>query len=169
MHAGGERFVVGVDGGCTLGGGDGGGDVAGLQMGLDDGLGGAVELAAQVRAERLGPFAGRGARLFGELQGGGPGVRVAAGGAFQVVAQGGNIGPADGGVDRQSGKPPAPNEAIETFHARSVELSSNRLGLIGKLDLLEDDGEGGVTPVDYKRGKRPEPGSVIRSLLLRPR
>lgn len=58
-------------------------------------------------------------------------------------------------VDRKSGKPPAPDEEMETFHARSVELSSNRLGLIGKLDLLESDGEGGVTPVDYKRGKRP--------------
>lgn len=58
-------------------------------------------------------------------------------------------------VDRKSDKTPAPDEAIETFHARSVELSSNRLGLIGKLDLLEDDGDAGVTPVDYKRGKRP--------------
>lgn len=58
-------------------------------------------------------------------------------------------------VDQQSGKAPAPDEEIEPFHARSVELSSNRLGLIGKLDLLEEDGEGGVTPVDYKRGKRP--------------
>jgi CRISPR-associated endonuclease Cas1/CRISPR-associated protein Cas4 len=50
---------------------------------------------------------------------------------------------------------PAPDEEIERFHARSIELSSNKLGLIAKLDLLEDDGSGGVTPVDYKRGKRP--------------
>ena len=58
-------------------------------------------------------------------------------------------------VDRKSGKPPDTDAPIEKFHARSVELSSNRLGLIARLDLLEDDGDGGVTPVDYKRGKRP--------------
>lgn len=58
-------------------------------------------------------------------------------------------------VDRPGGTLPSPDEEIESFHARSIELSSNKLGLIAKLDLLEDDGSGGVTPVDYKRGKRP--------------
>jgi len=33
-------------------------------------------------------------------------------------------------------------------------LSSNRLGLIAKMDLVEGEGDR-VTPVDYKRGKRP--------------
>jgi hypothetical protein len=33
-------------------------------------------------------------------------------------------------------------------------LSSSRLGLIAKLDLVEGEGDT-VTPVDYKRGKRP--------------
>ena len=40
------------------------------------------------------------------------------------------------------------------IHARSVTLSSERLGLIGKLDLVEGEGDE-VRPVDYKRGKRP--------------
>lgn len=40
------------------------------------------------------------------------------------------------------------------IHARSVTLSSNSLGLIAKLDLIEGEGDV-VSPVDYKRGKRP--------------
>ena len=39
----------------------------------------------------------------------------------------------------------------DTLHARSVMLSSDRYGLIAKMDLIEADG-GAVTPVDYKRG-----------------
>lgn len=59
-------------------------------------------------------------------------------------------------VDRPGGELPAPGEAEEgeKIHARSITLSSNRLGLIAKMDLVE--GEGAViVPVDYKRGKRP--------------
>lgn len=59
-------------------------------------------------------------------------------------------------VDRPGGALPAP-EAIEDdgkLHARSITLSSNRLGLIAKMDLIEGDADG-VVPVDYKRGKRP--------------
>ena len=33
-------------------------------------------------------------------------------------------------------------------------MSSNRLGLIARIDVVEEDGET-VTPLDYKRGKRP--------------
>ncbi len=44
--------------------------------------------------------------------------------------------------------------AMEKIHARSITLSSNRLGLIARLDLLEGEGLA-VTPVDYKRSKRP--------------
>ncbi len=60
-------------------------------------------------------------------------------------------------VDRPGGTLPTPDEAeaAERIHARSITLSSNRLGLIAKLDLIEGDGDGGVIPVDYKRGKRP--------------
>lgn len=59
-------------------------------------------------------------------------------------------------VDKPSGDLPAPGEAEEgeRIHARSISLSSNRLGLIAKLDLIEGEGNT-VTPVDYKRGKRP--------------
>jgi CRISPR-associated endonuclease Cas1/CRISPR-associated protein Cas4 len=60
-------------------------------------------------------------------------------------------------VDTPSGDlPPASDlDGDETrLHARSVTLSSNRLGLIAKIDLVEVEGSA-VTPVDYKRGKRP--------------
>ncbi len=57
-------------------------------------------------------------------------------------------------VDRQSGKlPEAPEEDLR-IHARSITLSSNRLGLIARMDLVEGEGCD-VVPVDYKRGKRP--------------
>lgn len=42
----------------------------------------------------------------------------------------------------------------EPIHERSVWLSSDRLGLTAKIDLLEGTGQA-VAPVDYKRGKRP--------------
>lgn len=59
-------------------------------------------------------------------------------------------------VDRPGGTLPAPGAADdgERFHARSITLSSNRLGLIAKMDLIEGEGNR-VTPIDYKRGKRP--------------
>jgi len=59
-------------------------------------------------------------------------------------------------VDKASGHLPTASELDEDeqLHARSVTLSSNRLGLIAKLDLIEVE-DGVVIPVDYKRGKRP--------------
>ncbi|MBL8871843.1 MAG: CRISPR-associated endonuclease Cas1, partial [Planctomycetaceae bacterium] len=39
----------------------------------------------------------------------------------------------------------------ETFHARSVMLANDRLGVIAKLDLIEVQGEV-ATPIDYKKG-----------------
>lgn len=59
-------------------------------------------------------------------------------------------------VDRPGGKLPAAREAEEDerIHARSITLSSNRLGLIAKMDLIEGEGRI-VSPIDYKRGKRP--------------
>lgn len=60
-------------------------------------------------------------------------------------------------VDKPAGDLPdvekAEAERIE-IHARSITLASRKLGLIAKLDLVEGEGEV-VTPVDYKRGKRP--------------
>lgn len=60
-------------------------------------------------------------------------------------------------VDKPSGDLPDADKAAEErieIHARSITLSSNKLGLIAKLDLIEGEGDI-VTPVDYKRGKRP--------------
>lgn len=50
---------------------------------------------------------------------------------------------------------PAP-DALEdrTPKARSVLLSSERLGMIARIDVVEAD-DGVVTPVDFKKGKRP--------------
>jgi CRISP-associated protein Cas1 len=59
-------------------------------------------------------------------------------------------------VDRPQGDLPPPEEVEDCprVHARSITLSSNRLGLIAKMDLIEAE-DGKVVPVDYKRGKRP--------------
>lgn len=66
-----------------------------------------------------------------------------------------------GRVDRPGAPLPAP-EALETGEipasekivSRSLTLSSTTLGVIAKLDIAEAEGDV-VTPVDYKRGKRP--------------
>ena len=57
-------------------------------------------------------------------------------------------------VDRKSGTLPEADEQEENIHARSLTLSDDTLGLIGKLDLVEGEGTR-ATPVDYKKGKRP--------------
>ena len=60
-------------------------------------------------------------------------------------------------VDRPGGALPANDDSTDepvTIHARSVELSSDKLGVTAKLDLVEGDGTT-VQPVDYKRGKKP--------------
>lgn len=59
-------------------------------------------------------------------------------------------------VDKPSGELPPPENADdeERIHVRSITLSSSRLGLVAKLDLIEGEGNV-VTPVEYKRGKRP--------------
>ncbi|MCE7902278.1 MAG: CRISPR-associated protein Cas4, partial [Gammaproteobacteria bacterium PRO9] len=60
-------------------------------------------------------------------------------------------------VDQPSGQLPDPDSTVtdgDRVHARSITLSSIRLGLIARMDLVEAEGNT-VTPVDYKRGKRP--------------
>lgn len=49
---------------------------------------------------------------------------------------------------QETDDPPIPDE---TFHARSVMLANDRLGVIAKLDLIEVQGEV-ATPIDYKKG-----------------
>jgi CRISPR-associated protein Cas1 len=57
-------------------------------------------------------------------------------------------------VDQKGGTLPEQPEEAEKVHARSVALSSMRLGITAKLDLVEGEGNN-VTAVDYKRGSRP--------------
>lgn len=59
-------------------------------------------------------------------------------------------------VDKKGGRLPAADELApeERIHARSITLASERLGLVARLDLIESE-NGVVSPVDYKRGKRP--------------
>ncbi|HLI84099.1 MAG TPA: CRISPR-associated endonuclease Cas1 [Bryobacteraceae bacterium] len=54
-------------------------------------------------------------------------------------------------VDEKSTPLPEAAELPESIHARSVTLSSERLRVIARMDLVEADG-GTVTPVDYKHG-----------------
>jgi CRISP-associated protein Cas1 len=60
-------------------------------------------------------------------------------------------------VDRAGAPLPAP-EALDETEARvvtrSLTLSSAALGVIAKIDVAEAE-DGAVTPVDYKRGRRP--------------
>jgi CRISPR-associated protein Cas1 len=49
-----------------------------------------------------------------------------------------------------------PRKEGDALHTRSVQLSSERLGLTAKLDLVEEK-DGKVYPVDYKRGGGPAP------------
>ncbi|MGH3274363.1 MAG: CRISPR-associated endonuclease Cas4g/Cas1g [Streptosporangiaceae bacterium] len=60
-------------------------------------------------------------------------------------------------VDSGGGAAPLPDEGTLRA-ARSVELASDRLGIIAKLDLVEGV-EGGVVPVDYKKGHPAADGS----------
>ena len=59
-------------------------------------------------------------------------------------------------VDRDGGTLPPPGAVAgdDKLHARSVTLSSDTLGLIAGMDLIESE-DGSVIPIDYKRGKRP--------------
>ena len=58
-------------------------------------------------------------------------------------------------VDRRHGRSSVPPP--QTIHSRSVQLSSERLRVIAKMDLVEVEG-GVATPVDYKHG-RPRDGA----------
>lgn len=55
-------------------------------------------------------------------------------------------------VDESVSSMPSPEDlADETIRSRSVSMSSDRYGVIARMDLIEVDG-GTVTPVDYKHG-----------------
>ena len=58
-------------------------------------------------------------------------------------------------VDRVGQKLPHPEELGDKISKpRSIMLSSQRLGIIAKMDVVEVSG-GEVMPVDFKKGKRP--------------
>jgi CRISPR-associated protein Cas1 len=57
-------------------------------------------------------------------------------------------------VDQPAGAAPLPDEG-ELLVARSVEVSSSRLGLVARIDVVEGDG-GEVRPVDTKKGSPPD-------------
>ena len=67
--------------------------------------------------------------------------------------------------EKATALPDRPRPRRESIHSRSVTLSSERLRVIAKMDLVEAEG-GVVTPVDYKHG-RPREGR--RRLELWPR
>jgi CRISPR-associated protein Cas1 len=61
------------------------------------------------------------------------------------------------GVDAKATALPDAAELPQSIHSRSVQLSSERLRVIAKMDLVEVE-NGVVTPVDYKHG-RPRDGA----------
>lgn len=58
-------------------------------------------------------------------------------------------------VDARAGALPAPGQTEDLDVKTSVAISSDRLGLSAKIDLVEGDGRG-VCPVDFKRGTPPD-------------
>jgi CRISPR-associated protein Cas1 len=42
------------------------------------------------------------------------------------------------------------------YQARTLWLSSERLGITAKIDVVEGDAEGNVVPIEYKRGRAPD-------------
>jgi len=63
-------------------------------------------------------------------------------------------------VDRANAPLPAPEtleEAEPKIVSRSLTLSSETLSVIAKIDVAEAE-DGIVTPIDYKRGRRPHVG-----------
>lgn len=60
----------------------------------------------------------------------------------------------------EAGDSPA-GEAERPYQARSVWLTSERLGITAKIDIVEGDTTGKVVPIEYKRGKAPDvPGGA---------
>lgn len=69
-------------------------------------------------------------------------------------------------VDQPAGRAPLPEHG-ELVHARAVQVSSTRLGLVATIDVIEGD-EGVVRPVDTKRGALvgPRASAVVRPVAV---
>src|SRR5579862_4113608 len=60
-------------------------------------------------------------------------------------------------ADQPGGTLPEPVDAEERpYRARSVWLSSERLGMTAKIDIVESEDGASVIPIEYKRGVPPE-------------
>lgn len=59
-------------------------------------------------------------------------------------------------VDVERGRAPLPDEDGEVTEARPLLLSSDRLGLVARVDVVEGGVDGAVRPVDTKRGHPPD-------------
>src|SRR5438876_11808933 len=53
-----------------------------------------------------------------------------------------------------------PRKEGGVLHTRSVQISSERLGIAGKLDLVEETSDA-VYPIEYKRGSGPPSGNSL--------
>jgi CRISPR-associated protein Cas1 len=63
-------------------------------------------------------------------------------------------------VDSERGRPPEPGRAADHPPSTSLMLSSEKLGLIAKVDVVESGGVRAV-PVEYKRGRPRNPGDPL--------
>lgn len=73
-------------------------------------------------------------------------------------------------VDTAAGKMPDTGEAWAGRRVTSLWLTSPRLGISGRLDLVEEGADGAVVPVDYKKGRpdrhgQPWPSDRVQSLI----
>ncbi len=59
-------------------------------------------------------------------------------------------------VDASAAEMETSSDAPLPYQARTLWLSSERLGITAKIDVVEGDADGRVVPIEYKRGKAPE-------------
>lgn len=59
-------------------------------------------------------------------------------------------------ADQPGGTLPEPADTERPYRARSIWLSSERLGITAKIDVLEGEGDGRAIPIEYKRGNPPD-------------
>jgi CRISPR-associated protein Cas1 len=71
-------------------------------------------------------------------------------------AAGGELPPRPAADGPPGADQPAPEEEDRPYKARSVWLSSERLGITAKIDVVEGEAGGRVVPIEYKRGKPPD-------------
>lgn len=62
----------------------------------------------------------------------------------------------DTGEDPDPDPVPEPDDGPPPYKARSLWLSSEKLGMTAKIDVVEGEHDGTVVPIEYKRGKPPE-------------